>query len=159
TRELREKDQPCPDIHLDDKCRDILLSAPWKGNVRELKLVLERTAQYALGESRDSVVISPELLLEVHPSLRSPAPPISASDTLLDKSGGGVQRGPELDESKMEAIGEAVRARLSDDGKNEFEKLETALRPREPGSGPNATGRERQDPAAIHCLKALLFML
>jgi DNA-binding NtrC family response regulator len=160
TDELREKEMPCPNVHLDDRCRDLLLSAPWPGNVRELRNVVKKTVDYAVMERGDDpLVISLELLLDANPSLRSLTPPVSTSDKLLEKSGAGVQRWSELDENKLVTIVEAIQVHLSDAGRTEFEKFQAALRPRDPDCDDKALGRKHQDPAVIHCLKALLFIL
>jgi DNA-binding NtrC family response regulator len=152
----------CPDIHLHPKSKSMLMSASWDGNVRELKGVIEKTAEYALlecKESESSVVISPELLVKHNPLLQSLAPQISTEDRLLATSDIGVQQWSELDETNAPEIAKTVVKLLSDTGKAEFEKMRMALRPRARGAGDDAPGRDSQDPSAIHCLKALLYLL
>jgi transcriptional regulator with GAF, ATPase, and Fis domain len=161
-RARREQGQSCPDIHLHPKSRALLLSAPWKGNVRELRGVIEKTAELALvecAEAEAGVVIDPNLLVKYNPLLGPPTPQITTYDKLLETSGIKVQRWPELDEDKIPAITEAITDRLSDEGKIQFGKMEAALRPRDSDAGESAPGRVSQDPATIHCLKALLYLL
>jgi DNA-binding NtrC family response regulator len=161
-RARREQGQSCPDIHLHPKSRALLVSAPWKGNVRELRGVIEKTAELALvecAEAEAGVVIDPNLLVKYNPLLGPPTPQITTYDKLLETSGIKVQRWSELDEDKIPAITEAITARLSGEGKIQFATMEAALRPRDSDAGESTPGRVRQDPATIHCLKALLYLL
>ncbi len=158
----REQGQSCPDIHLHPKSMAILRSAAWNGNVRQLRGVIEKTAEFALVEragSETAVVIEPDLLLKRNPALGSMAPQLSPYDKLLGTSEIAVQRWSELSEDNNLTITNAIEARLSEAGKAQFTKMRAALRQREPGAGEDASGRAGQDPATIHCLKALLYVL
>jgi DNA-binding NtrC family response regulator len=161
-RVRRAEGDPCPDIRLHPNCQALLLSFNWPGNVRQLRSTIEKAAEYALvecSESEAGVVISPDQLVHRNPFLGAVPPQISRHDALLASSGIGVQRWSDLTEDRTQIVAQAIEALLSDKGKEQFESMVAALRPRAPEAGPNAPGRDNQDPATIHCLKALLYLL
>ncbi len=161
-RDRRIEGESCPDICLHPKCLAVLTSFNWPGNVRQLKNAIERAAEYALVEYsalEGAVVVNPDLLVNRNEFLGTVPPQISRHDALLASSGIGIQRWSELAEHHMKVVEKAIGELLSDTGKTQFEAMVTALGPRDPEAGPNTPGRHSQDPATIHCLKALLYML
>jgi DNA-binding NtrC family response regulator len=162
-RRLRAEGQTCPDVHVDRKSRALLMSVSWKGNVRELNGVLERSVSTALAKDSSAnaaIVITPQLLREVSPhQFASTAPRINNSDKVLAISGIGAARWSELDDHAAAQIVSAITERLSDIGRAEFEKMQIAIQPRAKDAREGSPGRDKQDPAAIHCLKALFYLL
>jgi DNA-binding NtrC family response regulator len=154
----------CPAIGLHPKALSLLSAYNWPGNVRQLKNLVEVAAEYATLRSPrpgGKVEIGPELLEKCSEKwepapLGRVAPSVVVADEFLAPNGVGVPRWADLTEEKA---CDAIVGLLSDSGKAQFETLLNALRPRARGAGSDSPGRDNQDPATIHCLKGLLYIL
>jgi DNA-binding NtrC family response regulator len=156
-RARRAENRPCPEIHLHPKCLTPLSSYTWRGNVRELKNAIDKAAEYAIGESLvPEATITPELLVNCNPYLEALRPQLPSHDPLLASGGIAVRSWSELTEKQLD---QAIYIFLSDEGRIQFEAMRGALVLRDPGTAPDVPGRHSQDPATIHCLKALLYFL
>jgi DNA-binding NtrC family response regulator len=133
---------------------DLLCAYGWRGNVRELKSLIEKAAAYAAVEKADE--IGPELLARMEPRLGPSVSQGCSFDPLLSAAGVPAARWADLTEA--DAIRE-IRSRLEATAQKEFEAMLLALAPKARDAAPGTLGRPSQDPATIHCLKILLCLL
>jgi len=152
--EQRDAGNRCPSMRLHAKCFAILSAYEWPGNVRQLENTVKRLAAFAAGADTNEVEIDVDLLLKVEPSLEKVVPSGNEYDPIL-KEAGISPSWADLTETQAE---QAIRSLLSDYARDRFEAMLGALKPRK-RTEPGSPGRNSQDPATIHCLKALLYFL
>jgi DNA-binding NtrC family response regulator len=152
----RSKGFSCPKMRLQPKCVDMLCAYEWPGNVRQLENLVEKVAAFAADDQKKEVEINQEMLLEREPDLGKTVRPGSAFDLLLRDAGIGTGQWADLTETQA---CESIRRILSDSAKLQFDQMLCALEKRPRGAAPGSPGRDDQDPATVHCLKVLLYLL
>jgi len=155
-RERRGAGHHCPAMQLQPKCLDMFCAYEWPGNVRQLENLVKKVAAFAGVEDKDEVEISTELLLKLEPGLAEAVRPGSVFDGLLRDAGIGTGRWGDLTETQA---CESIQGLLTGNAKIQFELMLCALKPRARDAAPGSPGRASQDPATLHCLKALLYVL
>jgi hypothetical protein len=155
-RERREAGNPCPAMRLHPKCVDMLCAYEWKGNVRQLKNVIEATGAFAAAEDACEVEIATDLLVKIEPGLAMAVSSGCVFDGMLAEA--RIVPGLWTDLTEADAC-TCIRPLLSASAKVQFEAMLCALHPRKHDVAPNPPGRDSQDPATVHCLKVLLYLL
>lgn len=147
----KQQNTASPAMFLAPKSLSLLCQYNWPGNVRQLKNCIESAAHLELVRhpSADCIEIPVTTLLEVQPELSNLANAASSFfDGLLQQLDEPlIHRWSDLRDT--DAVSVLINERLAPVGRELFAELQRRLESR----------TESQDPAAIHCYKALLYLL